>query len=377
MPPTMTGSHGADAQLADASSASAGLDDAFPSLLVHTRGDKLDVVASVCASEQLGAVVCVDQRSAHTALRDLADRYVKAGAATQSLMLDASRYAGKRRAIGAAEMSSAWVRMQSNLGIKHPLTNSGYIPAGRVDLLRDVLRSASAMGSHVVAALPVANDFLGRDVDDLIGEVNAAGVAVGLMVEHANDPFGPRKNVSGLVKLLGAANVDVLLLRSDLSVIGALAWGARSGAFGTSTRLRHIYPLGKSGGPGVGRIPSVSAIVKDTLSLTRLEKIDDAIRRMPDPMWSCGCSRCYGRPLDWMVTETQAFEHSLSIVSVLAEEVLDDRLTPAERRLLWRGMCHSAQFRAAELDAETAGAWGDPPKFLGSWVSQVVENVTV
>lgn len=368
----MTPSTGLGTASASATDANALFDDDFPHLLVHTRADRLNLVAPVCASEGLGAVVCVSPRSATHVLTDLAKHYTAGGATPSSLMLDADRYRGKKRAYGAVEMSSSWVRMQTNLGIAHPLTNSGYIPAGDVRALREVLRATEKMGRHVVAALPIANEFLTRDLGDLIDEVNAAGVAIGLMVEHTDDPFGARKNVAGLVELLQRAEVPVLLLRCDLSIVGALAWGARSGAFGTSTSLRHIYPISKNGGGG-GHIPSISAIVKDTLSLTRLEKIDDAIHRLPDPMWSCPCTTCYGRSLDWMATEDQAFQHSLSIISVLVTNVLHHTLTPSQRRELWRGMCHTAQYRAMELDTETGGAWGDAPKFLGAWVAQVIE----
>lgn len=371
----MTPSTGLRPAARSATDVNALFDDDLPHLLVHTRADRLDLVAPVCASENLGAVVCVSPSSANHVLTDIAKRYVASGAVPSALMLDADRYRGKKRAYGATEMSSTWVRMQTNLGIAHPLTNSGYIPAGDIKALRAVLRATEKMGRHVVAALPVANEFLTRDLGDLIDEVNAAGVAIGLMVEHRDDPFGARKNVSGLIELLERVEVPVLLLRCDLSIVGALAWGARSGAFGTSTSLRHIYPIGKGGGGG--HIPSISAIVKDTLSLTRLDKIDDAIHRLPDPMWSCPCTTCYGRSLDWMATEDQAFQHSLAIVSVLVDRVLDDNLTASRRRELWRGMCQTAQFRALELDSETGGAWGDAPKFLGAWVAQVIEGTTV
>lgn len=352
------------------------LDSRLPRLFVHTRVDRLGLAAPVCASEDLGAVVCVGPRFGRSDLVTLTQNFVQSGASTKGLLLDANRYAGKKRSIGTAPMDPSWVRMQTAAGIPHPLTNSGYIPEGRIDILRGVLRKASAMGEHVIAALPLANRFLKQDVDELITEINAAGVAVALMLEHSDDPLGPRANVAGLVKVLTHVDVPVLLLRSDLSIIGALAWGARAGAFGTSTTLRHIFPIAKGGGGG-GHIPSISAVVKDTLSLTKLDKINDAIIRMPDPMWSCLCTVCYGRPLDWIATEDEAFTHSLSVIAVMAREIVDDSLSPAKRRALWRGMCHSAQFRAYELDGLTGGAWGEPARFLGSWVAQVDASVQV
>lgn len=345
----------------------------YPGLLVHSRRDKLHLVAPVCAEERLGAVLCVSPKTPRADLNDIVERFATSGADPVGLMLDANRYSGKSRAVGTDGMSTAWVRAQSNVGIAHPLTNAGYIPAGEYDVLHAVLRASAAMGDHVVAALPVANRYLNRDIDRLIDEVNEAGVAIGLMVEHRDDPFGTRANVAGLIKLLEAARVPILILRCDLSVIGALAWGARAGAFGTSTSLRHIYPVSKSNGGG--RAAGISAMVKTTMSLHRLEKIDDAIRRMPDPtMWNCPCITCYGRPLNWIATEDEAFSHSITAVSELANQVLAPDLSPRQRREQWKSLCHSAQFRSMEVDSETGGAWGSQPGFLGAWVAQVIDE---
>jgi hypothetical protein len=349
------------------------MDAAFPFLSVHMRADQLSLAAPICADETLGAVVCVSPKMGSGQLGNLVETFASYGADVRGLMLDPARYAGKKRAIGTDEMSTAWVRTQTNAGIAHPLTNSGYIPEGRDDILRQVLRATRGMGEQVVAALPLAGRFLDKDVSVLIDEINHAGNPVGIMVEHAKDPFGKRANVAGLTRVLTEVEVPVLLLRSDLSVVGALAWGARGGAFGTSTTLRHIFPMPKKGG-GRPWAPSTSALVKDTMSLTRLDKIADAIQRMPDPtIWDCQCTICFGKSIEWIATENDAFQHNLSVVAVLAAEVLDQRLSWPERRLLWQRMCHTAQVRAYELDSETAGAWGDPPNFLGAWVARPVD----
>jgi len=352
------------------------LSSAFPHLLVHTRMNQLDLAAPVCGTEGLGAIVCISHKSGRTDAVGLAARFAVAGGHPARLLFDANRYSGKRRAIGADGMSASWVRLQTNAGIVNPLTDGGYVPEGRFDALRDVLQSAADMGEHVIATLAVANQFMHKDVYRLIEAVNEAGVAVGLMVEHSNDPFGPRRNVAGLIKILSETEVPVALMRSDISVVGALAWGARAGAFGTATSLRHIYPVG-SGGPT--NTPSTSALVRDTLSLSKLSKIDDAMHRLPDDiLWSCQCAVCYGRPLNWIRTENDAFRHSLSVVADLAAEVTDERLSVIERRRLWLSMCHMAQNRTLEIDAATRGAWGEAQDFLGAWAAQpIYQKVTV
>ncbi len=342
----------------------------YPHLLVHTRAEQLPLAAPICATEGLGTVVCVSPRAGRGRISELARMHHKMGANVSSMMFDANVYSGRNRAIGAASLNAAWVRAQTNSGIDHPLTSSGYIPEGSNTELRKVLRATAGMGEHVVAALPLAAKWLTKDAGRLIEEVNAAGVPVAAMVEHSDDPFGARETVRGLIRLIGEAHVPVLLLRSDLSVIGALAWGAAAGAFGTATSLRHIYPIKKSGG---GRPASVAAVVKDALSMVRLERIDDAVHRAPDPMWSCQCTTCFGRSLNWIATENEAFQHSLSTVAGLASQVLDDRLSPTDRKRLWKSLCTNAQFRCMDISRITKTEWHEP-RFLGAWVAQVTHD---
>lgn len=355
---------------------SSNLRSAFPHLLVHTRMNQVDLAAPICATEGLGAIVCMSRKSGRAEAVDLAARFEAAGGQPGNLLFDANRYSGKRRAIGADGMSTSWVRLQTNAGIANPLTDGGYIPEGRFDALNDVLRTSADMGPHVIATIAVANQFMHKHVNRLIDAVNEAGITVGLMVEHSNDPFGPRRNVTGLTKILTEVEVPVALMRSDISVVGALAWGARAGAFGTATSLRHIFPVG-SGGPTP--TPSTSALVRDTLSMNKLSKIDDAMHRLPDDvLWSCRCAVCYGRPLSWIRSENDAFRHSLSVVADLAAEVTDERLSIFESRQLWLSMCHVAQSRTLEIDAETRGAWGEAQDFLGAWAAQPIgQKVTV
>jgi hypothetical protein len=355
--------------------ATGNLSSAFPHLLVHTRMNQVDLAAPICATEELGAIVCMSRKSGRAEAEDLAARFTAAGGHAANLLFDANRYSGKRRTIGADGMRTSWVRLQSNAGIPSPLTDGGYVPQGRFDALHDVLRVSADMGPHVIATLAIANQFLHKDVTRLVDAVNDAGIAVGLMVEHSNDPFGPRRNVAGLTKLLAEAEVPVALMRSDISVVGALAWGARAGAFGTATSLRHIFPVG-SGGPTPA--PSISALVRNTLSMSKLSKIDDAMHRLPDDvLWSCRCAVCYGRPLSWIRSENDAFRHSLSVVADLAVEVTDEQLSVIERRQLWLSICQNAQSRTFEIDAETRGAWGEPQGFLGAWTAQPIGQKVV
>lgn len=64
-----------------------------------------------------------------------------------------------------------------------------------------------------------------------------------LVLAHRNDPLGSLAAVRGLLRVL-AEIPNVVLLRTDLAAIGAVANGASLGAVGTSTSVRHLVPLG-------------------------------------------------------------------------------------------------------------------------------------
>lgn len=343
------------------------LSPGFPSLLVHGRATDASAIGVLSAGQGFGAVLLAPSRTTPARLRTVLTHHHEVGADPGHILFDANEYSGKNRSTGAEAMDPTWIRAQLNAGTQWALTNSGFIPAGHEEALRAVLRSARGMGGQVIAALPLHHTWLQKGTSLLVEEVNAARVPVALMLEHSSDPLGARDTVRGLVRLLDEADVPVLLLRSDISVIGAVAWGAAAGAFGTSTSLRHIWPS-KEGGGGY-RTPQIATLIRPTMSMVSLARIGDAIAVAPDPMWNCDCPVCYGRSIAWIASETEAFQHSLAGVADIAQRVLDPNLSPAERRQSWSSMCASAQFRCMELADLTRSDWKEA-RFLGAWVAQ-------
>jgi hypothetical protein len=155
---------------------------------------------------------------------------------------------------GAACMSSHWVNLQLKAGQPWALTDSGYIPAGDLAALRAVLAWGSGL-TQVIIALPLAIEWLTRDRDILIAELTAAGRPVALMLESENDPLATTAAVTGLIAVLRCP-VPVLLLRSDTSVLGALAHGAAAVSVGSKSGLRHIYPIPDDDGGGFSPPPA-------------------------------------------------------------------------------------------------------------------------
>jgi hypothetical protein len=333
-----------------------------PPFMAHAPASAAPMLAQLTRSDNVGAVITTRNR---TAARK-AIRRIRAANPQAAILLDADRYSGKRRGIGAHCMTPAWINMQLKAGLRWALTDSGYIPAGNLAALRAVLGWAAG-ASQVITALPLAIEWLTRDRDIFIDELTAAGQPVALMLESEGDPLATQAAVSGLIAVLRCP-VVVLLLRSDTSVLGALAHGAAEVSVGTTSRLRHIYPVTDAES---GFTPPPSAYVPALKSYKRLSTIEDGITRNPDlDVWKCGCSVCRGRSLSWIVfdpdPETAAFEHSLAAQADVAKAILAH--PPALRGTEWKTMCARAQLSHDKIVTKKNRPWKPAPA-LKAWVS--------
>ena len=279
------------------------------------------------------------------------------------VMFDASRYNGNTRDSGIHTLSVKWVHAQWELGVAMAFTDSPYIPNSDRAALQSVLQQAAAMPQPLTAVLPLGLEWLKRDADLLREAINAAGVPVALVLEHAKDPLGVQSALQGLVHVLGA-NVPVVLLRSDLAAIGAVASGASMGAVGTRPSQRHLYPV-TTGGRGSS---FTSAFVPHSMDFRKLETINIAKGRVPDnPEWfTCECAYCGGRGLDWIDTAEQAYLHSASAIARLSADVFDSPGGPQDARHVWLSKCINAQHINLTINHAMDGGW-EPQEFLGAW----------
>lgn len=335
-----------------------------PPFMAHAPASAAAALASLTVSANVGAVITTrSEPDAKKAIRRIrqANRHA-------AVLLDASRYSGGNRGIGARCMTAEWINMQVRLGLRWALTDSGYIPAHDMAALRAVLAWGSD-SPQLVTALPLAIQWLTIDHEALIAELTAAGKPVALMLESEGDPLATEAAVSGLIAVLGCP-VPVLLLRSDTSVLGALAHGAAAVSVGTKTGLRHIYPVTESDGRPIPP-PPPAAYVPALLSYRRLTTIEDGIARNPGlDVWKCDCGVCLGRSLDWIWYRTDpeeaAFEHSLAAQAELAKSLM---AYPAEERgNRWKAMCAAAQRNHEVIAKRKNGAW-KPAEALNAWVS--------
>ncbi|GAA2361563.1 hypothetical protein [Dactylosporangium salmoneum] len=324
------------------------------SLLVHCTANQALRCAPI-ARRPHGGLVISPQRHDEIGLLATAEYLVRRLGFDGPVLLDAARYAGTNRLPASAPFNPRWLRRQRELGLP-VLTDSGYVGGGDEAGLVSILHRTMAVPG-AIAALPLHPAWL-RDrlhLTKLTGHVRAAGVPVALVLEARGDPFGLAGSVPGLLEILGCG-VPVLLLRCDLSALGALCHGAVAAAVGTTAALRHLPPLEAVGGrPPPGPRPP-STIFKPTMSYRRITAIQRAKRSRPDPrLWSCDCPVCDGRDLDWMATldergrEVPAFEHAAAILFALRDELLGEALPLARAARSWAARCADAAYREKEL----------------------------
>ncbi len=291
------------------------------------------------------------------------------------LLCDAERYRGKNRAPADAEFDAQWISKQRELGIP-VLTDSGYLGVGDVRGLESILHRSAQLGEDVIACLPVHSSWLtnSASLEHLQEAVRNADVAVALVLEHQKDPLGVQNALRGLLRFLGTATKPVLLLRSDVSALGALCFGASAAAVGTTSARRHLYPC-TSGGPA--RAPQVSVLVKHCLSYVGANKLAAAVQATPDQadQWACTCRTCSGRMMDHFATirgrkdaDRAAFGHSLEKLLDVHDELFSRRRTQRQRQNSWIQQCSAAGFYHQDVESLLPRRW-NPPPFLNTWQS--------
>jgi hypothetical protein len=291
---------------------------------------------------------------------------------SRPVLADRRRYAGNMRVKGTAPLTKSWLDAQATAGLSAILTDSGYIGKDDEAALGSVLDQTAAANVEAIAVLPLHVSWLGNGLKALVSEVNAHMAPVALVLEHPRDPLGTRWAVSGLTSFLRQAQVPVSLLSTDVSGVGALAFGAQWSAVGVRSALRHLYPASKD---GWHPSPTVSALIRPLLSVVSVEKIAEAWARTctnedwVQDIWTCYCWTCRGRTSDWMATAAEA-EVNAHTFEILGE--LRDGLSalPAGRirERSWTSKCNAAISRYDELRLGLRIGW-EAPGYLRSWAT--------
>lgn len=279
----------------------------------------------------------------------------------QTPELDANRYAGNARSLGATPLDRGWCERQAALGVPRVLTNGGYIDSDVRDVAAAV-RLAEEMqhviDSPVMATIAINSTLLRTEPDAIVDILGGSRVAVGLALGNAGDPLAAKSTVGSLIRVLALGNVE--LRRVDLSGIGALAFGAPGAAIGTTATLRHIYPMQK-GGHAPSPYPSV--LVEKSLTWKTQDRVMDAAAVYDDDaFWLCECDTCFGRRIDHALrSEADIVAHNFGVIARIARKVLGS----TDPVTTWMQMCSAAQSYSYDIDS--SGPNWEPQGFLGAW----------
>ncbi|KFZ80194.1 hypothetical protein ED92_22785 [Amycolatopsis sp. MJM2582] len=291
---------------------------------------------------------------------------------SRPILVDRGRYSGASRAFARDAFDSDWITQQRKLKLVATMPDAGYVGEGDESGLVSILGRVQDLGPDTIAPLALHLSWLDsrRNLGLLLERVRAAGVPIAVALEQEKDPLSKRFAVKGLVELLQLP-IPVIMLRCDVSALGALCFGATAAAVGTTTGLRHLYPLPKNDSNGFYNKPKTAAVVKGCLAYASLDKIDQAVQADRDnQLWSCSCRFCAGRTLDWLGSspdpEIWAFLHSLDTLYEIRRDILGQNANLADRRTSWIEQCDSALFQHEVIDGITY-QW-NPPKSLGNWV---------
>jgi hypothetical protein len=207
------------------------------------------------AAELTGAVVFRGEAGAGRARRLLDAGW------NGRLWLDAARYDKDHSRAGDLVLwdEVPWLAHQRALGVMEVLSPGTYVPAGDHAAFRAAVAQEHTWLSDAGSgrlSLALEWSWLIRDQAWLFSELARLDVPHCVAFGHPNDPLAQRGAVAGLVALLDAVP-DVMLVRSDIGALGALAHGPAAGAIGTGTSVRHVVPPGRAAGGARTGLPSV------------------------------------------------------------------------------------------------------------------------
>ncbi len=252
-----------------------------------------------------------------------------------------------------------WLIRQRAAEVPVILTDTPRIPSNNRSALHEALTRWDGIDEPTLVVLPIESWWLRQGLAWLTEEVRAAGLPVAIVLLHQFNGLDPAGAVAGLLTFIAdVAPLPVVLLRCDISAIGAVAHGAFAGFVGWGTGGRHgplpIRPAKdndqRDDSPSV-LVPALTDYLKTTkLPALRGRGLDDRgldVLRCDDPV-------CGGESLLRIAERSEASirdgrmlagRHNLASTEQLARRILAD----AEPRDAWRETCRAGATTSASL----------------------------
>jgi hypothetical protein len=268
-----------------------------------------------------------------------------------------------------------WLTRQRAAGVPLILTDTPRIPNKDRSALRKALERWAFIDEPTVVVLPIEPWWLRDGLPELTEEVREAGRPVAIVLLHGYNGFDPARSIAGLLAFISDAEpLPVVLLRCDISAVGAVAHGAFAGFVGWSANTRHgPLPLRRpdraEGHEERDESPSVFVpALHDYLKTSKLPAL--ARTRRPDVL-RCSDPVCRGDSLlritelcevDRQAGRQLAGRHNMAITEQVARRIF----SAVEPRDAWWEACHAgAQVRASLAEA---GVSLPLPRWLRQWL---------
>ncbi len=298
----------------------------------------------------------------------------KLAAKTPGVLIDPAVYAPQARTEPETLFDyDDWLMRQRAAGVPLILTDTPRIRNRDTSALRKALARWDAIDEPTLVVLPIEPWWLREGLPDLIEEVRAAGRPVAVVVLHRYNGLDIKGAVAGLLTFISAVRpLPVVLLRSDISAVGAVAHQAFAGFVGWSANSRHgPLPMRRSEGDDE-RDESPSVLVPPLNDYVKTSKLSVFVRIRRLDVLRCDDRVCRGDSLlriaDLSETDLQdgrmlACLHNLASTEQLARRVF----AAADPRDAWWETCNAG----ARLIASLAESGVSLP--LRRWLRQWLE----
>jgi hypothetical protein len=165
----------------------------------------------------------------------------KLAAKTPGVLVDPAEYAPQPRTEQETLFDyDDWLMRQQAAGVPLILTDTPRIQNKDISALQKALARWDTIDEPTLVVLPLEPWWLRKGLHRLIEEVRLAGRPVALVLLHWYNGLDDKGAVAGLLEFISAVRpLPVVLLRSDISAIGAVAHQAFAGFVGWSANTRH------------------------------------------------------------------------------------------------------------------------------------------
>ena len=289
-------------------------------------------------------------------------RGVKLAGKVHNTLVDPGRYAPRGKSAGEPEVLlfdyDEWLERQRQAKVPVILTDSTRIQSRDRESLRTWLRRWPDVGDAVLVVLPVETWWLKGGLPCLIEEVQSAGRPVALVLHHLYNGLDDASAVAGLVAFMSALEgVPVVLLRCDVSGVGAVAHGGHAAFIGLSATYRH-GPMPRNPKRDSDKDddpdPSPSVFVPALHNYVKASSLPSISRDSNADVLACHDDACRGESLlrlsrlsevDIRAARALAYRHNMASHERVARTVFGSR----EPKDAWWELCKSGADTTASL----------------------------